>query len=55
MITSQTIDITLSSSGKIYTIDSISVTFTKANVDFSVNSKYPIKTTVNVKKAAAAV
>ena len=54
-ITEQKIDLTVSSTGSSYIIDSISITFTKQNVNFSVYKSYQIKTSITVTNAASTV
>jgi hypothetical protein len=46
--TGQTIDITVSSSGKVYKIDAITIKLNQGDVDMTVHKKYQVKTTINV-------
>lgn len=55
LITEQKIALTVSSTGSSYLIDSISITFTRQNVDFSVYKSYQIKTSITVTNTASAV
>jgi hypothetical protein len=54
-VTSQKIDIIVSSSGKTYKIDSITIILDQKNIDMNVYKKYQVKTTINIKITAASV
>ena len=54
-MTSQKIDIIVSSSGKTYKIDSITIILDQKNIDMNVYKKYQVKTTINIKINAASV
>lgn len=49
------IDITVSSSGKSYKIDTITITPNQSDIDMNVYKRYQVKTIINVKVSAASV
>jgi hypothetical protein len=54
-VTGQTIDITVSSSGKTYKIDAITITLNQEDVDMNIHKKYQVKTTINVRVGTGSI
>ena len=54
-VTGQTIDITVSSSGKAYKIDAITIKLDQKDIDMTLNKNYQVKTIINVRVGAGSV
>jgi hypothetical protein len=54
-VTGQTIDITVSSSGKAYKIDAITTTLSQEDIDMTVRKRYQVKTTINVRVGTGSI